>query len=171
MKQNSLVIPLVGGGFSLLCFFMPWVKFDSSSFVLSGPTAKAAGALTFSGFSLATGGNFITLAFIAALAIIGISIYMLSQKTPWKSRIPVLISSGVGLLCLLFTLPQFTPAFNPGIRAVQDIGGAAAPEMQAKLKELISLQFGGFGAAIGFIVALIGAWSLPKSDPSTENRE
>ena len=171
MKQNSLVIPLVGGGFSLLCFFMPWVKFDSSSLGLSDSAAKGVWALTFSGFSLATGGNFITLAFIATLAIIGISIYMLNQKTPWKARILVLISSGVGFLCLLFILPQYTLAFNPAMRAALDIGGTTGVEMQAKLEKLISLQFGGFGAAIGFIVALIGAWSLPKSDPSIENSE
>ena len=171
MKQNSIVITLVGGSFSLLCFFMPWVKFNMGSLDLSRTGTKAGGAITVSGFSLAMEGNFITLAFIAAVAIVGISIYMLNQQTPWKARTLALISSGIGLLCLLFMLPRFTAAFNPGMRAVLDIGSTAAPEIRAKLKELISLQFGGFGAAIGFIVALIGAWSLPKSDPSTEDSE
>ena len=150
---------------------MPWVKFNLGSLDLSSTGTKAGEVITFSGFSFTMGGNFITLAFIAAVVIIGMSIYMLNQQTPWKARTLVLISSGIGLLCLLFMLPQFTAAFNPGMRAVLDRGGTAAPEIRAKLKELISLQFGGFGAAIGFIVAFIGAWNLPKLDTSTENTE
>ena len=57
------------------------------------------------------------------------------------------------------------------------VGGGIAllccllPWIKVELEQLVSLQFGGFGAAIGFIVTLIGAWSLPKSDPSMENSE
>ena len=51
------------------------------------------------------------------------------------------------------------------------LGEAMGFSVTEAFKKAISLQFGGFGAAIGFIVAIIGAWSLPKSDPSMENNE
>ncbi len=38
-------------------------------------------------------------------------------------------------------------------------------------EKAVSLQFGGFGAAAGFIFAFMGAWNLPKSDISMENNK
>ena len=170
MKQYSLFLILAGGGFTILCFFMPWLTLDMTSI---GSFIE-----TFSGFSIAMDGNSATIAFIAALAIIGISIYyMLKQQILWKSRIPVLLSSSTGILGALVVL-RLAPLHVPeGIYqfVVVALGthwarvDGTTAEMKTQLTDLINLQFGGFGAAIGFIVAIIGAWSLPKSDPSMEN--
>ena len=170
MKRHSLFLILGGGGFTILCFFMPWLKLDLTSI--------ASFTDTYSGFSLAMRGLFGMIACIAALVTLG-SIYILKPQTPWKSRIPVLLSSSIGFLCVLGVLrlaplhiPEETYQFIAvalGTHWAQVEG--ATTEMKTQLTDLINLQFGGFGAAIGFIVAFIGAWSLPKSDASIENSE
>lgn len=175
MKQKLLLIPLAGGILSLLSIFLPWVKFDISLMPYEDSTAEA---ITYSGFE-ADRFFLVTLAFIAALAILGLSIYTLNQRTPWKSRTPLLISSGIGFLCVLLTLILFIQSLNSSIERMSDIifqsttdfGKAMGFSFKEAFKKAVSLQFGGFGAAIGFIVAFIGAWSLPKSDPSMENSE
>ena len=171
MKRHSLFLILGGGGFTILCFFMPWLKLDMTS--IDSFTD------TYSGFSIAMAGNSATIVLIAAVAIIGISVYMLIQQTPWKPRIPVLLSSSTGILGILIVL-RLAPLHIPeeiyqfivvalGTHWAQVEG--ATTEMKTQLTDLINLQFGGFGAGIGFIVAIIGAQNLPKSDPSMENSE
>ena len=168
MKQNSLSVPIVGGGIAFLCFFLPWIKLNMSALGLGDALSQIKVNLSVSGFNLATGtASLTTLAFLAALAILGVCIYMMSQKTPWKSRIIVLISSGIGLLFVLFKLIQFIPGLNPQMNVVS--GVLKSIDSDANIGNLISLQFGGFGTAIGFIIALIGGWNIPKSDISMED--
>lgn len=176
MKQKLLLIPLAGGILALLSLFLPWVKFDSSLIPHETGTAEI---ITYSGFE--TNRFFlIPLAFIAALTILGLSIYTLNQKTPWKARTPLLISSGIGFLCIFLILILIIQSFNSSIKKMSDIifnesatdlGRAMGFSFKEVFKKAISLQFGGFSAAIGFIVALIGAQNLPKSDPSMEISE
>lgn len=168
MKKNPLILPLIGGGVALLCFFLPWIAFNMSSLDLDLVVPQLEGSLTIAGFRMAiSGGNlFISIAFLATLTILGVCIYMLNQKTPWKARSPVLISSGIGLLFMVFTLIQFFPGTNPELRMVSDI--LKSTDFKIDMSKVISLQFGGFGVAIGFIVALIGAWNIPKSNVSVE---
>ena len=164
MKRHSLFLILGGGCFTILCFFMPWLKLDLTSI--------ASFIDTYSGFSLAMRGLLGMIAFIAALVTIG-SIYILKPQTPWKSRIPVLLSSGIGFLCVLgvlrlapFHIPEETRQFMVvalGTHLARVDGTTA--EMKTQFTDFINLQFGGFGAAIGFIVAFIGAWSLPQIRP------
>ena len=168
MKQNSLSVPIVGGGIAFLCFFLPWIKLNMSALGLGDALSQIKVNLSVSGFNLATGtASLTTLAFLAALAILGVCIYMMSQKTPWKSRTIVLISSGIGLLFVLFKLIQFIPGLNPQMNVVS--GVLKSIDSDANIGNLISLQFGGFGTAIGFIIALIGGWNIPKSDISMED--
>ena len=168
MKQNSLSVPIVGGGIAFLCFFLPWIKLNMSALGLGDALSQIKVNLSVSGFNLATGtASLTTLAFLAALAILGVCIYMAIQKTPWKSRIIVLISSGIGLLFVLFKLIQFIPGLNPQMNVVS--GVLKSIDSDANIGNLISLQFGGFGTAIGFIIALIGGWNIPKSDISMED--
>ncbi len=174
MKQNSLILSLVGGGVAFICLFLPWVKFDRS---LMPDEVDTAEAIIYSGFK--TDKYFlITLAFIAALAILGLSIYTLNQKMPWKSRTPLLISGGIGFLCVLLTLILFTQSLNSSIKKMSDIiesandlGKAIGFSFKEAFEKAISLQFGGFGATIGFIVAIIGACNIPKSDISMKDKE
>ena len=155
MKQNPLLLPLVGGGLTFLCFFLTWISIDLSTLnsditfpQMSGmdiTPPKLEGIVSITGFKLATGGGNlkITLSLLTAIAIIAICIYMLIQNTPSKSKIPILICSGIGLLIILFVI----------------------------LPNLSIISFGVFGAAIGFVIAFIGAWNIPQSEVATEINE
>ncbi len=171
MKKNPLILPIVGGGVAFLCFFLPWMAFDMSSLDLDLVVPQLEGTITIAGFRMAvSGGNlFTSIAFLATLTILGVCIYMLNQKTPWKARSPVLISSGIGLLFMVFTLIQFFPGTNPELRMVSDM--LKSTDFKIDMSKVISPQFGGFGVAIGFIVAIIGAWNIPKSDTLVEKTE
>ena len=166
MKQNAIFITIAGGILTLLSCFLPWVKYDRSliSRVVENPGPDV---ITISGFG--TGGFLVILVFLSALVILGSSIYMLNQKTPWKSKTPVLISSGIGFLCVVLTLFLFNRALNSSRQKMSDTFESIG--FEKVFENAISLQFGGFGVAIGFIVALIGAWNIPKSSDSTENNE
>ena len=165
MKQNSLIVSLVGGGIVLLCCFLPWIKIDISSLdpVISPPKES----LIISGFHIATGNENMPYAFFVALMLILGCFCML--KTPWRARKLVLTCSVIGFLFVLFTFFTFRQEFSEGTPLAEEILEYATSKVE--LGQLASLQFGGFGAAIGFIVAFIGARSLPKSDPSIENSE
>ena len=176
MTQKLLLIPLAGGILALLSLFLPWVKFDISLIPYEDSTAEA---ITYSGFE--TNRFFLVpLAFIAALTILVLSIYTLNQKTPWKARTPLIISSGIGFLSVLLILILIIQSFNSSIKKMSDIifdesatdlGRAMGFSFKDAFENALSFQFGGFSAAIGFIVAFISAWSLPKSAPSLENSE
>ena len=81
----------------------------------------------------------------------------------------MLTCSVIGFLFVLIKLFLFIPELSENTSLAGKILEYATSKVE--LGQLASLQFGGFGTAIGFIVAFIGAWSLPKSDPSTENSE
>ena len=166
MKQNSLTLPLVGGGIAFLSFFLPWVKFDRT---LIPRMVENPGPDVFTTSGFGTGGLLVILAFLSALAILGCSFYMLNQKTPWKSRTPVLISSGIGFLCVVLTLFLFNRSLNSSMQKMSNTLESIG--FEETFEKAISLQFGGFGAAVGFIVTLIGAWNIPKSDISMEDNE
>ena len=138
-EPNSRFITPAGGVIALFCFFMPWVKISCMGNTISNA----------SGFDLATksGGDLIIVALIAAVAIIGISVYMLMQQTPWKSKLPVFISSGIGICCLWISLFKGGRPSSGGLEA--------------------TLQFGAFGTIIGFILSIIGVWVTSKPDDSS----
>ena len=70
---------------------------------------------------------------------------------------------------MVFTLIQFFPGTNPELRMVSDL--LKSTDFKIDMSKVISPQFGGFGVAIGFIIALIGAWNIPKSNGSMEDNE
>ena len=162
MKQNSLIVSLVGGGIALLCCFLPWIKIDISSLDLDPIISPPKESLTISGFHIATPYAF----FVALMLILG-CLPML--KRPWKARKLVLTCSVIGFLFVLITLFLFIPELSENTPLAEKILEYATSKVE--LGQIASLQFGRFGAALGFIVAFIGAWSLPKSAPSTENSE
>ena len=169
MKQNPLILPIIGGGIALLCCFLPWIQIDISSLGLDQDIPQSKEFLTISGFHLATGNGNMPYPFFAALVLIMVCFYTLYEKTPWKSRKPVLVCSGIGLLLVLFTLFSFRQEFREGTPLAGKILEYATSKVE--LGQIASLQFGGFGAVIGFIVALIGGWNIPKSDTSAEKTE
>ena len=159
MEKNTPFITPAGGILALLCFFLPWLKIDCS-IKMWGEKLNSQ-IVTVSGFEIATKQqlNLITVALIAAVIIIGISLYMLKEQTPWKSRLPVLISSGVGLACLLIEYIHL----NTGIDT---------PLGKITLKELeVTFQFGAFGTVIGFILSIIGVWNLSEPENSSDSQD
>ena len=79
---------LFGGIIALSGFFIPWTSIvPAYRFVATRP------------FNSTDSG--IIIAFIASVVIISISHYTLNRQTSWKSKIPILISSGIGLGILL----------------------------------------------------------------------
>lgn len=137
MKSNSQFITLAGGILALVCFFLPWVKSD-----------YLGTSITASGFDIVTKQqvNLITIAFIAAVAIIGISVYMVKKQTPWKSKWPVLISSAIGLGCILLGFLRI----NAGIDT---------PFSKVTAEELkFAFLYSAFGTILGFILSIVGVW-------------
>lgn len=170
MNQNVLKIPLIGAGIAFLCYFFPWIKIDLSALDFGDLMPNMKLMKSVSGFDMAIAGNAtILLSFLAGVGIIGICIYMLYEKTPWKSRVPVLICSVVGCLFVLLTLLRIFQGVNEGMKLAGDILESSLPDVN--LEDVISFQFGGIGAFIGFIVALIGAIGIPKSDFSVPTED
>ena len=90
-RYTQFITPL-GGIIALICFFLPWVTMVNNFRDGSGSQ------FTQSGFELSM---FNPTVFIASVMIVGVGLYMVIRRTPWKSRAPVLMSSGIGLAMLL----------------------------------------------------------------------
>lgn len=167
MKQHPLKLSSMGCGFALLCFFLPWIKYDFSSIDPVGMVSKLHGTGTISGIQFVIGGaKFEILGFLALFAILGFCLYMFKQQTPWKARIPVLIFSISGALYFLYRL-VLTIVLNNLMtsKAIEYL------QPEVNIGNVISIQIGMYGVLIGFVVALIGAWKIPKSDASIQENE
>ena len=185
MKQHSILIMFIGGILALCCFALTWVTFTSGGYKKSWETDVQTGKIgnatfrssrpvteqgaiikgvpashhKYSGFNIAIKGNLITIVFITAIATIGCSVYMLTQRTHHKSKLFVLISSGIGLGCLLITFLVVMVINDNGIRSVGNTTYTSNG----------NIQLGSFGTMIGFVIAFIGAWNIPKSNTRTES--
>ena len=109
-RYTQFITPL-GGIIALTCFFFPW-----KTMVTNFSNAQSNFQLTQSGFRLflpvsdliPIHATFIAVAFIASVVIVGVSLYMVIHRTPWKSSVPVLISSGIGLAVLFAEQRRYT---------------------------------------------------------------
>ena len=165
MKRNSLIVSLVGGGIALLCCLLPWMKIDISSLDLDPVISPPKESLTISGFYIATGNENMPYAFfVASMLILGC---LVTLKTPWKARKLVLTCSVIGFLFVLFTFFTFRQELSEGTPLAGKILEYATSKVE--LGQIVSLQFGGFGTAIGFTIAFIGAWNIPKSNLTAED--
>ena len=135
-------ITLLGGSIAIAGFFMPWVGTGNSTwsayrFFITRPLNPNA--------------CLIIIAFIASIVIVGINLYMLHRRTPWKSRIPILISSGVGL-AILFEYQLIH------VRAIENMIS-------------ISVSLIGFwGTMIGFAVAFVGGLLIKTKEANGQIR-
>lgn len=185
MKQHSILITFIGGILALCCFALTWVTFTQGGYKKSWETDVQTGKIgnatfrssrpvteqgsiikgvpashhKYSGFNIVIKGNLITIVLITAIATIVCSVYMLTQRTPNKSKLFVLISSGIGLGCLLLAFLAVMVISDNGIRSVGNTTYTSNGD----------IQFGGFGTALGFVTAFIGAWNIPKSNTPTES--
>ena len=140
-RYTQFIMPL-GGIIALTCFFLPWMEIDAEgrrTFIMSGVDFFRLDFLDLDAFHIAV-------AFIASAVIISLSLYMVIRRTPWKSRVPILMSAGIGLPHVLtdyffrVTMSQF-PGFSN-----------------------YSTQLGFWGTVIGFVVTVIGVFLIRRKD-------
>lgn len=148
-RYTQFITPL-GGIIAFSCFFLPWVE-RGAPFM---PTIEKDGSLTYSMSGvdffltnfLARNASLIAVAFIASVLIISLSLYMVIRRTPWKSRVPILISAGIGLSHLLTEyLWHVRVSQLPGVSSY-------------------SAQVGFWGTIIGFVVTVIGVFLIRRED-------
>ena len=187
MKQYSILITLAGSILAVCCFALPWVSFTSGEYKKSWETdvrkEKVGNAIArfsrpvteqgmiredvpvthhnYLGFKIATSWNLITIVLLASIVSAGCSVYILTQRTPVKSKQFVLISSGIGLGCLLLTFLLVTVLGDSGIRSIGNTTYTTNG----------NIQLGGIATVIGFIITFIGAWNIPKSNAAIEENE
>ena len=125
---------------ALACFFIPW----------RGIGIVAAT----SGFDLAKWNPLITIAFIASVTIVVVNLYMLKRGTLWKSKAPVLVSSGIGFGVIFSYYIDYFATLNTLRKTGTEIGTDP-------------LRFGLWGTVIGFIVAAIGMFLTTRKNRDT----
>ncbi|RKU11804.1 hypothetical protein C6503_18300 [Candidatus Poribacteria bacterium] len=131
-RYTQFITPL-GGIIVLICFFLPWETTvnnyrDGSSF-----------QFTQSGFEFSM---FNPTVFIASVMIVGVGLYMVIRRTPWKSRVPVLMSSGIGLAMLL----------------AEQLEHIRANRILDHMNSTIELGF--WGTVAGLIIAALGTFLI-----------
>lgn len=127
MKKYSRFITFGSGLLTFFCFGLPWI--DGSS-----------------GIELANHGNFIIIALIASLVIIGTSLIKMY-------RMSVIISSSVGLYCLFLLF--FADRLDISIDGVHSH----------------DIQFGASLTAVGFFLAIAGVLDLSNNDGSSDTNK
>ena len=132
-RYTQFITPL-GGIIALICFFFPW-----RTMVRTGLGEGSGFQHTQSGF-----GFFVynPTVFIASVMIVGVGLYMVIRRTPWKSSVPVLISSGIGLAILLAEQLQHTKQ-----NRTFDHWNSA-------------IELGFWGACAGLIIAALGTFLI-----------
>ena len=131
-RYTQFITPL-GAIIALACFFMPWVKIDGRRI-----------SETLSGLTCVHSSSLVAIAFVACLLITCSSLYMVIRRTPWKSRVLILINSVIGLGGLWSEYLTYTELAETFIGRVENFQ--------------VILRFGVWGTIVGFAVATIGVF-------------
>jgi len=141
-SDNKRFITPAGAGIALICFFLPW-----ASFSCMGEVKYQSGADL---------GGIFWIVFLAALAILA-AYFVFSNNKQLKKAKPIVIASS--LIALGILLYQYI-RYSVGVET--DLG-------KIKLEDIgFSLQFGGVGTVIGYILALFGTTYLESNDVEAE---
>ena len=122
------IMALIAGNYGIFYFLVLFLQFANSA------------------ESLDNGSSFVTIAFIASLVSIGMSLMLNRKSLP---RTLVLISSGIGLCCFLILFFGLRLDF---------------PSLLVN-----NLRFGAFLTTTGFILAIAGVLETPKTTDSSES--
>jgi hypothetical protein len=143
--NSSGIITPIGAVLTLICFFMPWVS------------CAEIRATELSGLQLAKEESAIWLILIAGLVILGASVYFSSKNTVGKSRLYTLVGVAIALFVFAYEFMDFATGIETEFGRVKpkDVG--------------LTLHFGFYGAVLGFIIAAIGAFLLPRGKPHGGN--
>jgi hypothetical protein len=134
-----------GAAFALICFFLPWVEFSYDGRSIA----------SFSGADIARYYDEIFWLILVTVLVILVSFfYFRGQKQLTQARPIIILSSLMGLGVLIFKLINFYKG--------EQIAG-----LTISLANIgVSIQFGGVGTILGFVLALVGSAFLePMSDP------
>ena len=146
-RYTQFITPL-GAIVAFICFFLPWAKIK----IGSRPIGE-----TFSGLMGIHNTPLIAIAFVACLLIICLSLYMVIRRTPWKSKVLILINSIIGLGVLWSEYATYTRL--------------AETSYIAKTENLqLILRFGVWGTVIGFVVAGVGVF-LTRAEKKEKRSE
>lgn len=180
MIQHSRLIAVIGGTLALCCFALPWVAFTKGSYEMSydtnvktgrigGATFRSSNPVTetgvirtpfpgthhiYPGYKIAFGFNLVTIALIESILIFLCSIIILAKNSSGRLKRIVIISSIIGIICLIVSLLLATFIGENGIRSMGNTTYTLAGD----------LQIGGFGTAVGFIIVLVGAMCIPREN-------
>ncbi len=141
-KDKKIFLSPAGAIIALICFFLPWVRFSCM-----GKTKYASGA--------DLGGMF-WVVFAAAIFIVLIFFVFQTRKELAKSKPFILIASLAALVIILIQYIRFSSGELTEFGRIrpQDIG--------------LTIQFGGIGTVIGFILSFIGSFFLNKKNTNKE---
>ena len=177
MKGHARLIAVAGGLLALCCFALPWITFTKGSYKrsydtnvhtrkLGSATLRTANPVTetgsiitpvpethhrYHGYKIALGLNFVSVAFIESILILICSIIMLAKNSSGRLKRIVIISSIIGILCLSISFLLAVIGEN-GLRSMGNTTYTLAG----------NIQLGGFGTAVGFVVALVSAIYIPR---------
>ena len=135
-RYTQFITPL-GGIIALACFFMPWVRSDYKAFNLSSIRSGFQFFVPDPGVlhphAIST-----PVVFIASVLIVGLSLYMVIRRAPWKLRMPILISGGIGLAILFAEQLRY------------------ARLTESDNHSIYSIKLGFWGTVAGLVIAVIG---------------
>lgn len=142
-KDSKIFLSPSGAIISIICFFLPWVRFSCM-----GEVKNSSGADM---------GGYFWLVFVAALAILLIFFIFYNRQELVKAKPLIILSSLIALGVILFQYIKFAAGENTEFGRVkpEDIG--------------LSIQFGGIGTLIGFILSLIGSFFLKSGKKEKQN--
>lgn len=139
-EDKRAFISPTGAAIAVICFFLPWVQVSCTSF----------GGREIRSVSGADIGGILWLVFIAALAIVLAVFFYRSQNQIEKARPVVLICSIIAFAVMLIEYVRFSG----------QTGGQETPFGRIRPEDLgftFSLQIGGIGTVIGFLLAMMGS--------------
>lgn len=180
MIRHSRLIAVMGGALALVCFAFPWVAFTKGSYERSYDTNVKTGRLgsaifrsstpvtetgaiippipeshhRYPGYKIALGFNLVTIALVESILIFFCSVIMLAKNSSGRLKRIVIISSIIGIICLIVSLLLATVIGENGLRSMGNTTYTLAGD----------LQIGGFGTAVGFIIVLVGAMFIPREN-------
>ena len=181
MRRHSRLIAVMGGALAVCCFALTWVTFNKGSYErrydtnvktqrLGGATLRSSNPVTemgsinplytsrhhrYPGYKIALGFNLVTVALIESVLILICSVIMLARNSSGRLKRIVIISSIIGILCLIVSLLFATMNTENGLRGLRSMGNTTYTAAG-------NIQLGGFGTAVGFVIALIGAICIPR---------
>lgn len=138
-EDKRVFISPAGAAVAVVCFFLPWVEVSCNSF----------GGRQIQSVSGADIGGVLWIVFVAAVAIIVAVLVHRAQNQTHKAQPIVILCSIAAFVVMLIQYVRFS----------NDTSGQQTPFGKIRPEDLgfsFSLQIGGIGTLLGFVLALIG---------------